>query len=57
MAGRTGAQTVEVPGASYSIYISQPAAVADLIKQVARGLDNDIPRHDCCDEFAARSWS
>jgi pimeloyl-ACP methyl ester carboxylesterase len=37
MAGRIGAQTVEVPGASHSVYVSQPAATADLIKQAARG--------------------
>ena len=35
MAERIGAQTVEVPGASHSVYVSQPAAVADLIKQAA----------------------
>lgn len=37
MAERIGAQTVEVPGSSHSVYVSQPAAVADLIKQAARG--------------------
>jgi pimeloyl-ACP methyl ester carboxylesterase len=37
MAERIGAQTVEVPGASHSVYVSQPAATADLIKQAARG--------------------
>ena len=37
MAARIGAQTVEVPGASHSVYVSQPAATADLIKQAARG--------------------
>ena len=37
MAERIGAQTVEVPGASHSVYVSQPAAVADLIKRAARG--------------------
>jgi pimeloyl-ACP methyl ester carboxylesterase len=37
MAERIGARTVEVPGASHSVYVSQPAAVADLIKQAARG--------------------
>ncbi|MER5973653.1 alpha/beta hydrolase [Streptomyces sp. NPDC002055] len=34
MSGRAGATTVEVAG-SHSIYVSQPAAVADLIKQAA----------------------
>jgi pimeloyl-ACP methyl ester carboxylesterase len=34
MAERAGAQTVEVPG-SHSVYVSQPGAVADLIKQAA----------------------
>jgi pimeloyl-ACP methyl ester carboxylesterase len=37
MAERIGAQTVEVPGSSHSVYVSQPAAVADLIKQAACG--------------------
>jgi pimeloyl-ACP methyl ester carboxylesterase len=37
MAERIGAKTVEVPGSSHSVYISQPAAVAELIKQAARG--------------------
>jgi pimeloyl-ACP methyl ester carboxylesterase len=37
MAERIGAQTVEVPGSSHSVYVSQPAAVADLIKQATRG--------------------
>ena len=37
MAERIGAQTAEVPGSSHSVYVSQPAAVADLIKQAARG--------------------
>ena len=37
MAERIGAQTVEVPGASHSVYVSQPAAVASLIEQAARG--------------------
>jgi pimeloyl-ACP methyl ester carboxylesterase len=37
MAGRIGARTVEVPGSSHSVYVSQPAAVADVIKQAARG--------------------
>jgi pimeloyl-ACP methyl ester carboxylesterase len=38
MAERAGARTVEVPGASHSVYVSQPTAVAELIKQAARGL-------------------
>jgi len=38
MAERIGATTVEVPGASHSVYVSQPAAVADLIKQAATAL-------------------
>ena len=37
MAERIGAPTVEVPGASHSVYVSQPAAVADLIKRAALG--------------------
>ena len=36
MAERIGAKTVEVPGASHSVYVSQPAATAELIKQAAR---------------------
>ncbi len=36
MAERIGAQTVEVPGASHSVYVSQPAATADLIKRAAQ---------------------
>jgi hypothetical protein len=36
MAERTGATVTEVP-ASHSVYVSQPQAVADLIKQAARG--------------------
>ncbi|MFD3469714.1 alpha/beta fold hydrolase [Streptomyces sp. NPDC058682] len=36
MSERIGAQTVEVAG-SHSIYVSQPDAVADLIRQAARG--------------------
>jgi pimeloyl-ACP methyl ester carboxylesterase len=35
MAERIGATTVEVPGTSHSVYVSQPVAVADLIKQAA----------------------
>ncbi|MBR7839617.1 alpha/beta hydrolase [Actinospica durhamensis] len=38
MAERIGAQTVEVPGASHSVYVSQPAATADLIKQAAQAV-------------------
>jgi pimeloyl-ACP methyl ester carboxylesterase len=37
MAERMGAKTVEVPGSSHSVYVSQPAAVADLVKQATRG--------------------
>lgn len=37
MAERIGATTVEVPGASHSVYLSQPAATAALINQAARG--------------------
>jgi len=36
MAERAGASVVEVPG-SHSVYISHPAAVAELIKKAARG--------------------
>lgn len=36
MAERMGARPVEVPGASHSVYVSQPTATADLIKQAAR---------------------
>jgi pimeloyl-ACP methyl ester carboxylesterase len=36
MAERIGARTVEVPGSSHSVYVSQPVAVADLIKQAAQ---------------------
>ena len=39
MAQRIGAQTVEVPGASHSVYVSQPAATADLIKQAAKSVN------------------
>ncbi|MER5932016.1 alpha/beta hydrolase [Streptomyces sp. NPDC002054] len=38
MSERIGAQTVEVSG-SHSVYVSQPAAVADLIKQAAAATD------------------
>jgi pimeloyl-ACP methyl ester carboxylesterase len=34
MAERAGARTVEAPG-SHSVYVSQPVAVADLVKQAA----------------------
>jgi pimeloyl-ACP methyl ester carboxylesterase len=37
MAERIGAKTAEVPGSSHSVYISQPAAAVELIKQAARG--------------------
>jgi pimeloyl-ACP methyl ester carboxylesterase len=36
MAERISATTVEVPGTSHSVYVSQPVAVADLIKQAAQ---------------------
>lgn len=36
MAERAGATVAEVPG-SHSVYVSQPAAVAELIKKAARG--------------------
>ena len=36
MAERAGATVAEVPG-SHSVYVSQPAAVAELIKRAARG--------------------
>jgi pimeloyl-ACP methyl ester carboxylesterase len=36
MAGRAGAATTELPG-SHAIYVSQPRATADLIKQAAQG--------------------
>lgn len=39
MAGRAGATTVEVPG-SHAVYISNPGAVAQLIKQSAAGVRN-----------------
>ncbi len=38
MAERAGSTTAEAPG-SHSIYVSRPAAVADLITQAARSLD------------------
>lgn len=37
-ARRAGSTTVEVPGASHCVYISHPAAVADLITQAATSL-------------------
>jgi pimeloyl-ACP methyl ester carboxylesterase len=37
MANRAGATTVEVPG-SHAVYVSDPAAVANLIKQAAAGV-------------------
>ena len=37
MAERIGAQTLEVPGSSHSVYVSQPAAVADVIKRASLG--------------------
>ena len=37
MAERAGATTAEVPG-SHAIYVSQPAAVANLITQAAKSL-------------------
>lgn len=40
MAERAGSTTTEVPG-SHAVYVSQPAAVADLIKQGARTLDRE----------------
>jgi pimeloyl-ACP methyl ester carboxylesterase len=35
MAERSGATVVEVPGASHSVYVAHPDAVADLIKRAA----------------------
>ncbi|WP_326655039.1 alpha/beta hydrolase [Streptomyces sp. NBC_01750] len=43
MSGRAGSTTVEAAG-SHSIYVSQPAAVADLIKQAAAGNCHDVTR-------------
>jgi pimeloyl-ACP methyl ester carboxylesterase len=37
MAERAGSTVVEAPGASHSVYLSQPQAVADLIRQAAGG--------------------
>lgn len=37
MAERASATTVEAPGTSHSVYVSQPGACADLIKLAARG--------------------
>ncbi len=42
MADRAGATTAEVDG-SHAIYVSQPAAVASLITEVARSLSNASP--------------
>jgi pimeloyl-ACP methyl ester carboxylesterase len=39
MAERAGSTTTEVSG-SHAVYVSQPAAVADLIKQAARSLNS-----------------
>ena len=39
MAARIGAQTAEVPGASHSVYLSQPEATADLIKRAAQAVN------------------
>jgi hypothetical protein len=36
---RAHSQTVEVAGASYSVYVSHPKEVADLIASAARGLE------------------
>jgi pimeloyl-ACP methyl ester carboxylesterase len=38
MAARAGAQTIEAPGASHSIALSQPKAVADLIRTAVAGV-------------------
>jgi hypothetical protein len=38
MSGRTGANVVEAD-ASHSVYVSQPAAVADLITQAAAAIE------------------
>jgi pimeloyl-ACP methyl ester carboxylesterase len=38
MSERAGSTVVEAPG-SHSIYVSQPQAVVDLIKQAAAGTD------------------
>ena len=35
MAERIGARTAAVPGASHSVYVSHPDAVADIIKQAS----------------------
>ena len=40
MAERAGSTTTEAPG-SHAIYVSQPAAVAELIKQAAHTLDHE----------------
>jgi hypothetical protein len=35
MAERTGATVTEAPGTSHSVYVSQPQAVASVIKKAA----------------------
>ncbi|MER9567241.1 MULTISPECIES: alpha/beta hydrolase [unclassified Mesorhizobium] len=40
MANRAGATTVEVPG-SHAVYVSDPAAVARIIEQAAKGVGNN----------------
>jgi pimeloyl-ACP methyl ester carboxylesterase len=42
MAGRAGSTTVEVR-ASHAVYVSQPSAVTDLIKQAALGVSSTAP--------------
>ena len=37
MSARAGSTVVEAPGASHSVYVSQPQAVADIIKEAASG--------------------
>jgi pimeloyl-ACP methyl ester carboxylesterase len=39
MSKRIGAQVVEVPGASHSVYVSQPKAVVKLIEQAAKDVE------------------
>jgi pimeloyl-ACP methyl ester carboxylesterase len=41
MAARAGAQTIEAPGASHSIALSQPTAVADLIRAAVAGVSQE----------------
>ncbi len=43
MSGRTGSTVVEVAG-SHAIYVSQPAAVADLIKKAASAVSPAAPK-------------